>query len=125
MTASPHRSWLGLAPLALLLALLLGAAAPGGAAAPERGIGASHRLGGSAGSRIARPTSASRAILEAAHSRAGAGARPLGAPAASLVRVAALDEAPVAAPHAHDVPAGALPSCRRAYDPRGPPSTPA
>jgi hypothetical protein len=123
MTASPHRCWLGLAPLALLLALLLGAAAPGGAAAPERGIGAGHRLAGAGGTRVARLGSAPRAILEAAHSRAGAGARPHGAPAAALVRIAAPDEARAALPRAYEAPTCALPSRPRAYDPRGPPST--
>jgi hypothetical protein len=120
MTVPPHRSWFGLAPLALLLALLLGAAAPGGVPAPERGVGAALRLAGAGSARVARPGVASQAFLEAARGHAVASAH--GAPAASIVRIAAFDEVRAATPRSHATPARILPSWPRAYDPRGPPS---
>jgi hypothetical protein len=118
---SSPRTWLGLAPLALLLALLLGAA-PGGAAAPERGIGASQRSAAPAGSRVARAGSAAQAIVAAAGASTAAGARPHGAPAAILVRIAAPDEVPALARDAREPESASLPSRPRLYDPRGPPS---
>jgi hypothetical protein len=121
--SSPHRTWLGFAPLALLLAVLLGGAAPGSVGAPERGIGAGHRAA-APGARIARPAAAPGAIVAAAQAGASASARPHGTPAALVAGDAAfalgwLASAPVAQP------ASRAPASRaRLYDPRGPPSTP-
>jgi hypothetical protein len=119
MTVPPYRSWFGLAPLALLLALLLGAAAPAGHGTAERGVGPGLRLAGVGGARVARPGAASQALLEVARGHAAASAH--GAPAALFVRIAAFDAARAASPRPDAAPARVLPSRLRTYDPRGPP----
>jgi hypothetical protein len=122
MTMSPRHAWLSFAPLAFLLAVLLGMAAPG-ASAPERGVGASYR-GAATGARIARPGSTAQgAVVAAAQALGAANARPHGAPVALVARVATLD-AERRAFSSQRARASLAPASRpSAYDPRGPPST--